>query len=376
MKKTFRKKQTQITWAILSLLALSSESLAFSPIIRPYQSARTAAMGNVRYTTGFYEDNFYANPARITENPKAMFQLPKLTFEAGGGTIGSISDMLGSKDGGFDSFSDSVGKPLSARFQMLFPAFYKPTFFTPDYSFAFGLPISAQVVGQISQTGLITPTTVLGGGPAFSFARRLLPEDRLSIGTTMHTEFRATAGKAYNLYDLLSDSIKDTLSGGSGMQLDFDLGATFRPHWGLGGFNYQVAFAINNLLGGTYDNLGGKIPSWDGAPTPSPRAFNFGVSARKDVLWKFTQFMMALEFTDIGANGDGSFFRTIHFGSEATWKDWLKLRAGLNQGYLAGGLGFDLNWFTMNLATYGEEMGLNVGSLEDRRYTLDLGFQI
>ena len=259
---------------------------------------------------------------------------------------------------------------------MLFPAFYKPTFFTPDWSFAFGLPISAQVMGQISQSGLITPTTVIGGGPAFSLARRLLPEERLSVGTTIHADFRATAGKAYNLYDLLHDSIKDTLSGGSGMNIDFDIGSTFRPHWGLGGFNYEVAFAINNVLGGTYDNLGGKIPGWDGLPTPSPRAFNLGVAARKDALWKFTNFMMALEFTDMGANGNGSFLRDIHIGSEATWKSWLKLRAGINQGYFCGGLGFDFHYFKMDLATYGEEMGLNVGSAEDRRYALDLGFQI
>jgi hypothetical protein len=368
-------KNLALLVSLLTFPVLTPSSNAFDPIIRPYQTVRTAGMGNIRYTTGIYEDNFYANPARITENPKTLFQFPKITLEAGGGTISSISDMLSSSNGGFDSVSNSVGKPLSARFQMLFPAFYKPTFFSPDWAFAFGIPVSAQVMGQVSQSGLVTPTTVIGGGPTFSLARRLLPEERLSIGTTIHGDFRATAGKAYNLYDLLRDNIKKTLSGGSGLNIDFDLGSTFRPHWGLGGFNYEVAFTINNVLGGTYDNLGGKIPGWDGLPTASPRSFNAGLAARKDVLWEFTQFMMALEFTDMGANGNGSIFREIHFGAEASWK-WLRIRSGINQGYFCGGLGFYFGHFKMDLATYGEEMGLNVGNAQDRRYALDFGFHI
>ncbi len=374
-KKVLVKNTLPLLLSMLASNTLTPVALAFDPIIRPYQTVRTAGMGNVRYTTGFYEDNFNANPARITENPQTLFQLPKFTLEAGGGTLSSISEMLSSNSGGFDTFSDSVGKPLSARFQMLFPAFYKPNFFSPDWAFAFGVPVSAQVMGQISQSGLITPTTVIGGGPAFSVARRLLPEERLSIGTTIHADFRATAGKAYNLYDLLRDNIKNTLSGGSGMNIDFDLGSTFRPHWGLGGLNYELAFAINNVLGGTYDNLGGKIPGWSGLPTPSPRSFNVGLAARKDSIWEFTNFMLALEFTDMGANGNGSIFRDIHLGSEATWK-WLKLRAGINQGYWCGGLGFYFKYFKMDFATYGEEMGLNVGSAQDRRYALDFGFHI
>jgi len=78
---------------------------------------------------------------------------------------------------------------------------------------------------------------------------------------------------------------------------------------------------------------------------------------------------------DFGNNPNGSLYRTLHLGGE-THFSILVPRVGINQGYLAAGLGIDLKIFQLDLATYGEEMTLNPGGLEDRRYALRLGFQI
>jgi hypothetical protein len=51
-------------------------------------------------------------------------------------------------------------------------------------------------------------------------------------------------------------------------------------------------------------------------------------------------------------------------------------RIGFNQGYLSGGLGILTRYVTLELATYGEEMRLNVGDQQDRRYAVRLAFQI
>jgi hypothetical protein len=375
MKTSMNKKLVHLSSIAALVATLAPESHAFSPIIRPYQSARSAAMGNVRYTTGLYEENFYANPARATANPENLFQFPKLTLEVGGGTLSSLQKIMNSTGGGMSAVSGAVGEPLSTRIQLLALAYHNNHFFSPQWSMSFGVPFSIQIAGQVSQSSQVSPTTVIGGGPALTIARKLLPEDRLSIGMTTHFESSFSSGASFSLLDFLRGNTSDNLRGGSGASLDFDLGTTFRPHWGLGGFKYETAFAINNILGGTYNNLGGRIKGWSGDPIPSKRSFNFGVAARKDALWKFENFVMALEFTDIGNNTNGSFFRTIHFGSEARWHR-IDLRAGLNQGYLSGGLGFDLKILKISLTTYGEEMGLNTGSLEDRRYAFDFGFQI
>jgi len=371
-------KNTNILFKAISLSALaltySPSAKAISPIIRSFDSVRAEGMGDVRYTTGIFEENFFGNPARMTENPENLFQLPKFTIEAGSSSISELKSLLGA-GGGLSSFTGAIGEPLSARFQMIFPAYYNNHFITDQWTFAVGLVTGAQMVGQLSQTGNVTPNTIIDVGPAVTVARRLLPEDRLSVGITAHTEFRATSGNAFSIIDFLNGKASTALKGGSGLGLDFDLGTTFLTHWGLGGFSYELGAAMNNVLGGAYDNMGMRIAGWNGNPTPSPRSVNFGLSARKSDLWKFKSFLIALEFTDLGNNVNGSFFRTIHLGTEAQWH-LISVRAGMNQGYLSAGLGFNFKFFSINLATYGEEMGLNVGSLEDRRYALDFGFQI
>lgn len=360
-------------FTLILIALLSNHAFAFNPIIRTYQSVRASGMGNVRYTTGLYDENFYSNPARSTENPENKIHLPKFTIEAGTGALGSLNNLLGSNSG-FSSFADSVGKPLSARIQMILPAFYKHSFITPDWSMSTGLLLNAQMVGQVSQSGEVFPTTIIGGGPAFTLARRLLPEDRLSIGITTHLEFRATSGNGFSVLDFLRGQVADSLRGGSGLGIDFDLGTSFRPHWGLGGFKYELGLAVNNILGGGYHQFGGGIPGWDGIPISTPASLNFGLAARKDSLWHFNSFVLALEFTDIGNNLNGSFYRLIHLGAEAFLNPFA-IRAGFNQGYLCAGLGYTAGLFMVNASTYGEEMGLNTGSLEDRRYALDFGLQ-
>jgi hypothetical protein len=65
----------------------------------------------------------------------------------------------------------------------------------------------------------------------------------------------------------------------------------------------------------------------------------------------------------------------VHIGAETHLKI-LALRAGINQGYFTAGFGLDLRFFTLDAATYAEELSLNPGGLSDRRYALQFGFQI
>ena len=363
--------------ALLSLfILLGSDALAYAPILHEFTSVRAEGMGDVRYTTGLYEENFFANPARATDNPEDQFQLPKLSVEAGSATIGTIGSLTSSGSNGLSTFKDAVGKPLSARVQMVFPAYYNTNFLTDYWSLAAGMIVSAQTVPELSQAGTIDPTTLIAAGPAITLGRRLLDEHRLSVGLTLHTEFRANSKSSYSVQDFLGGTnISEALKGGNGLGYDFDVGTTFKPHWTLGGFEYLLSFAINNGLNGKYDQISKPISSWGGDPLQSNRTYNFGVSATKSDVLFFDSIVFAIESTDNGNNPDGSIYRTLHLGTEAIWKD-LAFRAGVNQGYFTAGVGLDLGFFDVNFATYGEELGLNPGVLEDRRYAVELGFQI
>lgn len=359
----------------LLILGFGTEAMAYHPIIRDFNSVRTSGMGNVRYTVGQFEENFFANPARSTENPENLLQLPQISFETSSGTIDSINKLVGSGNG-LSVFQDSMGKPLSVRTQMVFPAYYSKHFFDDSMSFGIGAFFSAQMIPVMSQSGQIDPTTAIAAGPVINLARRFLEEDRLSIGINVRTQVRASSNSSFSIQQFLSGTeLTNAIKGGSGFGIDGDLGARFHPHWGLGGFRYEVAAAVNNVLGGKYNNLGKPISSWGGDPFRTKTSFNFGISATKKEAWIFDHWLLALETTDIGNNDFGSFYRTLHFGTEAAWSVF-RLRGGINQGYLTAGLGIDLRLLQLNFATYGEELGLNPGVMEDRRYALQLGFQI
>jgi hypothetical protein len=137
--------------------------------------------------------------------------------------------------------------------------------------------------------------------------------------------------------------------------------------------DWAVGLTINQLLGGKFKMFG---QSGTGAsPVPQPLAVGVGTSLSKKELWGLTDFVGAFEIQDIGNNTNGSLFRLLHLGSEAHY-GVLAIRLGINQGYLAGGLGVNLKAFTFDLSTYGEEMTLNVGGKQDRRIAMKLSFQI
>ena len=362
----------------LSLLVLvfSSQAFALEPILRDFHSVRAAGMGDVRYTTGLFEENLYANPARSTDNPESKFQFPQISLEANSASLSAFNTLTKSGKNGLAAFKDNIGQPLSARFQMVFPAYYSRHFITDDWAFGLGMTVAAQTISEVSQSNTIDPTAFIAAGPVINLSRRLLDEDRLSIGINIRTELRANSRSNFNIQQFLSgQQISDVIKGGSGLGTDFDLGSTFKPHWGLGGFKYETALAINNILDGQYKNISRPFSSWGGNPFQSHRSYNFGISATHDKVSVFESVVTAIEFTDIGNNVNGSIFRTIHIGSEAKWKVLLA-RLGISQGYWAAGFGIDVGFFRLNFASYAEELGLNPGVIEDRRYAAQLGFEI
>lgn len=69
--------------------------------------------------------------------------------------------------------------------------------------------------------------------------------------------------------------------------------------------------------------------------------------------------------------------KKLHFGLELDFPIF-SLRGGLHQGYYTVGAGFNLGILKIDAASYGVEMGVYPGQLEDRRYvveaSLELGF--
>jgi hypothetical protein len=375
-------KTTIYRIAVLSLAALALASHAqaarsYQNIIRPFMSVRSAGMGGVRYTTGMYEENFFANPAKIIDTPHWRIDIVNVTAEVNSGAISNLDKLTAGGDE-VTNLASTAGSNNHFRLQTVMPAYYSHAFWDKKYAAAIGIVTSTQGDIGLRRSMQLEPNVFTDVGPAVTLARRLGKDDRFAVGVTGHYMYRVATKDTFTTVDYISGQKfnKDNAMGEGGM-IDFDLGMKHDIAWQPMGWDLTDAFAVNNVLGGKFkanspDLVSGSQP----APPKQPRTFNAGVAGKKDGALGFTSATLAFEVQDIGNNAHGSIFRTIHMGGELEVKETIYLRAGLNQGYVAAGVGFDLPLLKVDLSTYGEEMTLNAGGMEDRRYAVRIGLSL
>jgi hypothetical protein len=347
-------------------------------------NVRSEGMGNVRYTTGLYDQNFFANPARVTDNPSWKLTLLDPMVEVSSVVPGTVGSLIHGGSDFYRNVGNQAGDNYHARVQTTFPGFYKPPGKDGKWGFAVAVVTSTQSDVNLRQSFNIEPVAITDVGPVVTVGRRLLEDDALSIGANAHFDYRLSSNTGFTFIDLIQGkSLAPAKTGGQGSEFDMDLGLDYKfKHWTPAGVHFSTAFAVNQLFGGKFSNIGFKPikdssgnPSPSNLPTAQPRTYNFGVAAMKHSIGVLRDTSLALEFTDFGNNTNGSIYRTIHMGGE-THFGILAGRLGINQGYLCAGLGLNLKFVEIDASTYGEEMSLNAGGYEDRRYALRLAIQI
>lgn len=358
-----------------TLLFTAVSASAQNEIIRPYLSVRSVGMGGVRMTTGLFDENFFYNPARVTANPRSRLTLLQITPEISSNTLDNIKTITGSGDQISNAFN-TTGKYTHSRFQFVLPAWYLAAVDGRKMGIAVGLIASSQVnfatTNQYTASGL----GVIDIGPALTIGRKFLENENLSVGFTTHLSYRISGSPTLSLIDLMNKSIQPTQYAGNGVKIDFDVGATYKV-LSLGDWNLNTGFAIQNILNANYLNSSSfrLLKSLTGGVIRNPRTLGAGLNINTPHFFIFSDTSVALEITDINNNSGGSLYRLVHMGAETSFK-LLTFRAGINQGYLTAGVGLNLRFLTLDAATYGEEMTLNAGRKEERRYALTLGLHI
>jgi hypothetical protein len=364
-----------ITSTLACAILTPNTSSALDQIVRQYRTVRSSGMGGVFLTTGRYDDNFFGNPAQATQDPKWKIQLADVSVESTSTTFSTAQDVGSGGGDMLNKISSTAGKNNHARIQTAMPAVYIPNARGSKMTYAVGMFSQIQADLDLRNSFQINPQTVTDIGPAFTVARKFLELDRLSVGVTGHFTYRLQSKSGYTMVDLIKGnspaSIKDS---GEGARIDADLGARYLLPWTYKEYEFSVGAAINNIKGGAY-NVSMALANTGTKPDPLNRTLGLGVSARRASLWKFTNTVFALDLTDIGNNPGGNMFRLVHIGAETNWKAFSP-RLGINQGYLCAGLGINLRFLELEFATYGEEMSLNPGQLEDRRYSMKIALQI
>jgi hypothetical protein len=191
---------------------------------------------------------------------------------------------------------------------------------------------------------------------AFGATGFKVPVEGLSFGVGLKYDQRQSLREVYTPAEIAADDfddrVEDDQRDGSGGAAD--LGVLYKLPWEAAEARFGLA-ALN-------------VPSMDmGDAEPVETELNAGASIEHQ--FGKIRLLGALDYQDLtsAALEDSGMGKRLHVGGEVGFS-YLALRAGLSQGYLAGGASLDFRLLKLELATYSEEVGVYAGDKEDRRY--------
>lgn len=225
---------------------------------------------------------------------------------------------------------------------------------------------------------------------AYSYARDVKwgqpAGHRLSAGVTAKAIHRIYGGTAVSAGELAGGAeIFNQDDGDEGLTIDADVGFLYDPQLPESGFfsllavaKPTFAFVIRNILDYGFSTNLHLLDDDSGEPPKLGRRFDFGSKWDLPDFWVFDPHM-SVDIRDVG-HENWTFMKGLHIGAELYWKmaSWWKgsWSVGLNQGYLSAGIGARLAWFQIDFSTWGEEVGTQDVSKENRRYMLELSIDI
>jgi hypothetical protein len=340
-----------------------------------YQSVRSLAMGSTQTSIGIFDDNLYGNPARIASNPFSRLTLLELTpIELNSNTLSFLQNARSqtSSSNSQNYYESFIGKPVHARIALVIPALYITPSDIRDWALSVALTTQTTATALFGLNYALSAQAMANATAHATFAYRFGRQNPIKVGITSRTSLLGTLDADETLGDFVqTGQILNPKPMGAGYLLGFDLGGTARliNHYL---FQVDIAASLQNIF-----NTTPTLLNLNGATIlqGQPRNYSFGIAAFLPSFFWLESLQLAAEWNHYEATLNTNLIRIFHLGFEATFFVF-KLRAGLNKGYLTAGLGLNLRNFTLDVVTTAEELGTNLGQLEDRRFALSLGVHI
>ncbi len=345
-----------------------------------HYGVRPLAMGNAYVAVADDFNALFYNPAGLARLDDWTGEFLNPTFDISSNTASFTGDAQALADGSagnteavIDLIEGQTGKVQHLGIGMT------PHFIAPGWGFGLGLELGATMIFHRY------PTIEMDVGPKvilpISFAFNTL-ENRLSLGFTIKSRVDAGIDHTFSFQDVEAFTTnKSSREVEEGETVEEDKQLTDYIHGGVGyGADFGLLFTpikpMEPTLGLSITDIGGtkysKVDvqgSAKGTPEPELPSVNMGLSI-KPYQTPASYVLLAADVHSI--NQPYSFSKKLNFGSEFGYSRIIKLQLGLHQGYLTAGMQFDVRFLKIRLATYAEEVGSTAGTLEDRRYVLQL----
>jgi hypothetical protein len=364
--------------AAFSVVAtLSSQAFAQNSGIKDfrvhqlYQSPRALGMGNtVTAIADDYSTLFY-NPAGL-----ARLEEGQLNMSLGGYVDRKIPDFYkdiqdASKQTNsgdeyqayVDLLEKNFGQTYTARLSLL-----QAVWVRPKWGIAL-LPIDLNMDLSIRRLAVATLNVVATQDTTFAYGRGwdvkwFGPKHRLSMGVTGKALYRGYYNQALFASDLAADEdILRSEDAAEGFTVDADWGMLWTPlipsnsRWRFA--KPTVGLVVRNVADYGFKTNFHLVNKDSGAPPKLGRRVDLGVKFDLPDWWVWRT-RLASDLRDVG-DDNFTLKKGSHLGAEFLWKirSWWQggWRIGLNQGYFTAGFTGTAGVFTLDLVTYGDDVG-------------------
>ncbi len=373
----------KLLFSLLVLLFSSSawsQSL-YSGIRRGFEGTRANGMGGAFSAVADDNTAIFYNPAGISQLEKGESNwFIKADMDPEILDFYDDIDAAGNEDNDVQAITNVIRDNYGSHYSMRAPSlgflWARPSwgiaFIPMDLSIDMGLHRS---VGPSVNLTAIQDTTL-----AFTknFAiKKWHKAGTFNIGITAKAIYRMNVDEIVDVATISqSDEIFDMEDAKEGLAIDADVGILWKGPWQS--FNPSGALVIKNI--GDYGYLANfeLIGEGTGDPENLHRTIDLGFSMDLPSWWVWSS-KVAFDIRDV-LHPNWNLQKGVHLGAEFMWEvaSWFRggWRAGLNQGYWTAGFTGEFGIFKLDLASYGEEVGVESTKIENRRYmmTMSLDF--
>ncbi len=131
-----------------------------------------------------------------------------------------------------------------------------------------------------------------------------------------------------------------------------------------------LGVAVRDVGNTSYDLREGMFNATTGRPVDTEQTVDVALSFQP-ILGNRIRSTIAFEYHGVTTplvEAQEDLIKRSHIGAEINFADFAFLRAGANQGYWTAGLEFATEKFQLQIASYGEEIGIPTVKKEDRRW--------
>jgi len=135
-----------------------------------------------------------------------------------------------------------------------------------------------------------------------------------------------------------------------------------------------ITAVVHDVGGTNFTIRNGIFYKTGNNPPPQEQEVNVAIGIFP-IYSNYSRGSITVEYDDVLNPVTADPWRNWHAGVEFDFNDVFYIRGGFNEHYWTAGLEFDLGRNQIQLASYGEEIGLAPQQIEDRRYVAQYGFR-